>query len=105
MGHDFAHAPLYVHLDMDIVNPQEVPAMNYTAVGGPSANDMHTVLAHLKKTQKIAAVSVSTWNPDLDHDHADNLVWSLVHQLKGLDDFTPYDAKCDPQVMKHEIIR
>ena len=43
--------------------------------------------------------------PDLDHDHADNLVWSLVHQLKGLDDFTPYDPKCDPQVMKHEIIR
>jgi arginase len=61
-------APLYIHLDMDIVTPAEAPAMNYLAAGGPSAKKLQTVMKHLNRTAKIAAVSVSSWNPKMDED-------------------------------------
>ena len=60
--------PLYVHLDMDIVDPNEAPAMNYLAAGGPSAKELQTVMKHLNRTGQITAVSVSTWNPKMDED-------------------------------------
>jgi len=59
---------LYIHIDMDILNPANAPAMNYLAAGGPSAEELQTVMKHLRRTEKIAAVSVSTWNPKLDED-------------------------------------
>ena len=31
------NGPLYIHIDMDIINPANAPAMNYLAAGGPSA--------------------------------------------------------------------
>jgi len=60
--------PLYVHIDMDIINPAEASAMNYLAAGGPSAKKLQPVMKHLSRTEKIAAVSVSTWNPKMDKD-------------------------------------
>jgi len=62
------NGPVYVHIDTDIVNPAEASAMNYLAAGGPSATELQTVMEHLRRTEKIAAVSVSTWNPQMDID-------------------------------------
>lgn len=56
---------LHVHVDLDIVDPREVPAHNYPAPGGPSLRDMQAVLARLAATGRVAAVSFSTWNPAL----------------------------------------
>lgn len=56
---------LHVHVDLDIVDPREMPAHNYPAPGGPSLGDMEAVLAHLAATGRVAAVSFSTWNPAL----------------------------------------
>jgi arginase family enzyme len=53
---------------MDILNPSEASAMNYLAAGGPSAKELQPVMKHLSRTEKIAAVSVSTWNPGMDKD-------------------------------------
>ena len=61
-------APLYIHLDTDMIDPAEAPAMNYLAAGGPSAKELQAVMKHLNRTGKIAAVSVSTWNPKMDED-------------------------------------
>ena len=44
------------------------PAMNYPAAGGPSAKELQTVMKHLNGMEKIAAVSVSSWNPAMDKD-------------------------------------
>jgi len=59
---------LYVHMDMDIINPKEAPAQNYVAPGGPALQDFQEAGALLHRTGRVAAVSVSTWNPDLDQD-------------------------------------
>jgi len=61
-------APMYIHIDMDILTPADAPAMNYPAAGGPSAKELQTVMKHLNGMEKIAAVSVSSWNPAMDKD-------------------------------------
>ena len=68
INHPLPDGPLYVHVDTDVVDPNEAPAMNYVAAGGPSAADLDLVFEHLNLSGKLAAVSVSTWNPGLDTD-------------------------------------
>ena len=48
--------------------------------------------------------------PDLgidghDQDDSDNLVWSIVHQLKGVSYMSAYDPQADPDVLQHNIVR
>jgi arginase len=57
---------LYVHLDADLINPQDAPAMSYRAPGGPSAAELQTLFRALAQTGRIIAVSMGTWNPRLD---------------------------------------
>ncbi len=56
---------LHVHVDLDIVDPREMPAHNFPAPGGPSLRDTQAALARLAATGRVAAVSFSTWNPAL----------------------------------------
>jgi arginase len=67
-GQDLPEGPLYVHFDTDAVNPVDAPAMNHRAPGGPLASELAQVFARLAQTARVAAVSVSTWNPNLDED-------------------------------------
>ena len=57
--------PIHVHVDLDVVDPREMPAHNYPAPGGPSLAEVRAALAHLAATGRVAAVSFSTWNPAL----------------------------------------
>jgi arginase len=68
INHPLPDRHLYVHVDTDVVDPDEAPAMNYVASGGPSSEDLNMVFEHLNRSGKLAAVSVSTWNPRLDTD-------------------------------------
>jgi arginase len=57
-------APLYVHLDMDVIDPDEAPAMRFPAVGGPSLQAVKAALARLHGTDRVAAFSLGcTWDP------------------------------------------
>ncbi len=60
--------PLYIHFDTDIINPDEAKAMNYLTPGGPSVVTLRQVFQRLAQTGRVAAVSLSTWNPELDAD-------------------------------------
>ncbi len=76
--------PLYIHLDTDIVDPNEAPAMNYKADGGPSSADLQMVFKHLSRSGNIAAVSLSAWNPELDEDGQSRIVcMQLLDALIG----------------------
>lgn len=57
--------PLYVHVDVDVVDPDELPAVNYPAPGGPSAAAVGESLSGLAATGLVVGYSVSTWNPAL----------------------------------------
>jgi len=57
---------LYVHFDTDILDPVEAPAMNYLAEGGPSSHQLARVFKYLADSSQVAAVSMSSWNPEMD---------------------------------------
>ena len=60
--------PVYVHLDVDIVNGADLPPLLYPEPGGPSKADVSRALAHLRDTRDVAAVSMTSWTPALDAD-------------------------------------
>ncbi len=57
--------PLYVHVDVDVVDPADMPAVNYPAPGGPSLAEVENAVAALVRTGRVAAASFSCWNPAL----------------------------------------
>ncbi len=68
--HELAHSippsgPLYVHVDGDVVDPGDMPAMNYPAADGPSLHDVRMAMIHLAATGRVVAFSISSWNPAL----------------------------------------
>jgi arginase len=63
-----AAGPIYIHFDTDFIDPTDAPAMNYPSPGGPPLNRINSFFEVLAETGRIAAVSVSSWNPSLDSD-------------------------------------
>ncbi|SNY55463.1 arginase family protein [Paractinoplanes atraurantiacus] len=56
--------PLYVHLDMDVIRPADVPGLRFPAPGGPSAAEVAGALRLLMGTGRVAAVCLAcTWAP------------------------------------------
>jgi arginase len=68
LEYDFPDKPIYVHFDTDILNPLDAPAMNYLVKGGPRAEELAKVFRHIAQTGQVTAISVSSWNPELDED-------------------------------------
>lgn len=68
LGHPLPDHPLYVHFDTDIINPIDAPAMSYAADGGPRIPELEAIFRSFAQTGRIAAISLSTWNPKLDVD-------------------------------------
>src|ERR1039458_1398950 len=66
-GLDAAALPdglLYVHLDLDVINPAEVTGLRYPAPGGPGCADVAVALRSLLATGRAAAVGIAcTWRP------------------------------------------
>jgi arginase len=83
-GKGLPDGPLYVHFDVDVLNPETAPAMNYLAAGGPNASEMEQVFRFLTQTGRVSAVSVSSWNPRMDEDGGSREVcMRLVEVLIG----------------------
>jgi len=81
---DIPDLPIYVHFDTDLVTAEESPAQNYPVNGGPRAKIVQAIFDQLARTRKIVAVSISTWNPDLDKDRtSENISMSLLQTLVG----------------------
>ncbi len=68
LDHQLPSGPLWVHFDTDVIDPGQAPAMNYPAGGGPGVGELRTAFKHLAGTGRIVAVSLSSWNPELDQD-------------------------------------
>jgi arginase len=57
---------IYIHLDADIINPLDAPAMLYQAKGGPRLSELKKFFETIK--EKVVAISVTMWEPSLDKD-------------------------------------
>lgn len=86
LSHPLPEMPLYIHIDTDIITPDQAPAQNYPTPGGPSVAELAEVFLRLAKKYRVAAVSVSSWNPGLDKDKAsERASLSVLQALVGAD--------------------
>ena len=58
---------IYIHVDMDVLDPREVPGHPLTVAGGPSSADLAAALTEMFKYEKAAAFGVAS-TPFGDHD-------------------------------------
>jgi arginase len=71
--------PIYVHVDIDVVDPTDLPAVNYPSPDGPTADTVRQAVRHLSSSGRVVAASVSTWNPQLpDADRAAAVTRSVM---------------------------
>jgi arginase len=71
---------LYVHLDLDVIDPAVLPGLRYPAPGGARAVDVAGALGRLLATGRVAAVGIAcTWYPG--HDAAARIAPYLTDVL------------------------
>jgi arginase len=59
--------PLYVHLDLDVIDPSVLPGLRYPAPGGAAPADVAQAVGRLAATGRVAAVGIAcTWRPGQD---------------------------------------
>jgi arginase len=74
--------PLYVHVDLDVIDPGHLPGLRYPAPGGPGPDEVARVLGLLLATGRVAAVGLAcTWHPG--HGAAARLSRHLETALTG----------------------
>jgi len=60
--------PVYVHIDLDVIDANEAPGFNYPVPGGPGVGETSAACAALAASADICAVSISGWTGALDPD-------------------------------------
>jgi arginase family enzyme len=51
---------IYIHVDMDVLDPREVPGHPLTVPNGPSSVDLAAALTEMFKYEKAAALGVAS---------------------------------------------
>jgi arginase len=75
--------PLYLHVDLDVLDPSYVPGLSIPAAGGTDPATLADALAAVLTTGRVAALGIAcTWTPDRDAVPAvRGLVSELLSQL------------------------
>jgi arginase len=86
--------PIYIHFDSDVLSLADLAAVNYPAEGGASLATIEASLIHLVQTGRVAALSVTLWNPELDDEagRGGRVVLDLVDRIVGQLARQPIDA-------------
>lgn len=63
-----AGAPVHLHLDGDVLDPDDAPGVDFPALGGWSGERLDTEMAALAATGRVVGVSVCCGNPRRDPD-------------------------------------
>lgn len=70
--------PLWLHLDVDVIDQEAMPAVSYPQPGGPGIGEIGAVLETLVAAGPPAGAHVTCFNPDRDPEGV------LAHTLVGL---------------------
>jgi arginase len=81
---DFGSDPVHLHLDPDVLDPQEAPAMLYATRGGPGTAALEATLRRAAARWHVASVSLTTWALDRDLSGAtEAAVWRVFRAALG----------------------
>jgi arginase len=58
--------PLYVHVDLDVIDPAEMPAHVYLAPGGPTTDQVAATLRRVRRDAEVVGVLFSLWDEAKD---------------------------------------
>jgi arginase len=57
---------VYLHIDIDVHDPEEVPANHYNAPGGLSSGEVREAIALIGRHIKVAGGGISSYDPSFD---------------------------------------
>jgi arginase len=75
--------PIYLHLDIDVLDPAELPGLRFPVPGGVDGGELSRAVAGLMATGRVAAIGLGcTWWPDrVDRPRVDALLDMLLPDL------------------------
>jgi arginase len=59
---------IYLHLDLDVLDPAVSPGVNFSEPGGISPDQLYGAVKLVTATGKLAAAAIANFNPDRDRD-------------------------------------
>ncbi len=59
---------IYLHLDIDVLNPEESPGVDFRTPGGPSVQQMEQAIHALGQRFSIQVAALTAYNPDFDQE-------------------------------------
>ena len=77
---------IYVHVDADVLNPEEIPGFNFPVPGGPTSEQLAAALAVIFRYEKTAAIGIASTPYKNDNDGvALNAAYRLIEgAINGL---------------------
>lgn len=76
--------PLLVHLDLDVIDPRELPGLRFPAPDGPDSDDVITAVRTLTDTGRVAALDIACpWHPPTHPHHGHTRTDLLARLLTG----------------------
>jgi arginase len=73
---------IYVHIDLDVLDPAEIPGANLTAPNGPTAIQMGEALKRMLGYQKVGAFGVASF--PLAEEGRDKNIQSTLKVIGGV---------------------
>jgi arginase len=61
--------PLWVHVDVDVVDPRELPAVAFAAIGGPSMTAVAEALGQVFAVADVKGISLCGYDARADREH------------------------------------
>lgn len=59
---------VYLHIDIDVIDPQEAPGVNYRTPNGLSLDEMEKAIKMIAANFRIKAAALTAYNPDHEED-------------------------------------
>ena len=72
---------IYLHLDLDVLDPRISPGVNFSEPGGITPDQLFDAVKHVIATGKLGAVTIANFNPDRDRA---NLTLRIAQRLVGM---------------------
>ena len=84
-------SPVYVHLDLDVIDPEQMPAQ-YPASGGLTAEKLFDVLEAVAETSELVGLEVTCFEAPEDREERQALAELVMHVLEPLLAVVPEEA-------------